>query len=517
MLFNSLSFLFLFLPLALAGYYLLIRLGLQRWVFVFVVLVSLVFYALGNLHFLPLLLGSMAGNYLVGNAIFAARKAGRPTGPWVALGVLGNVAVLGWFKYAEFVVTNVNTMTGANFTLGDIFLPLAISFYTFQQISYLVDVSRGEADPGGVWRYATFVIFFPKLITGPILRYRSTVPQFLGRHVGFAFLPNLTIGLMIFTIGLFKKTVIADSAALYASPVFDAAAAGEPIGLLAGWTAAVMYTFQLYFDFSGYCDMAIGIARMFGIKLPPNFHSPLRAASIIDYWRRWHMTLQQFIVSYMFQPVAVPLTRWAAGAGLGKWPVFAVTTALPTVAVFVVIGFWHGAAWTFGVFGLMHGIYLAVNELWRALKRKARKKVKPGLGDRIFYHALTLFCVAAANVMFRAEAVGDALAIWAGMLRLSDLGQLPQILPATPTELLTEPLVFALACAALVALFPNAQQILWRYEPILDWARWRSVAPPVIRLTWRPTLSWAVATGFVLFLGMAFISRGQVDFIYFNF
>lgn len=155
--------------------------------------------------------------------------------------------------------------------------------------------------------------------------------------------------------------------------------------------------------------------------------------------------------------------------------------------------------------------------MWRALKRKARKKVKPAVGDMIFYHVLTLFCVAAANVMFRAEAVGDALAIWAGMLRLSDLGQLSQILPASPAELLTEPLVFALACAALVALFPNAQQILWRYEPILDWARWRNVAPPVIRLTWRPTVPWAVCTGFVLFLGVTFISRGQVDFIYFNF
>lgn len=517
MLFNSLSFLFVFLPLTLAAYYLLIRLGLQRWIFVFITLVSVIFYALGSLHFLPLLLISILGNYLVGMAIFAARKAGRPTGIWVGLGVLGNVAVLGWYKYAEFVVTNVNTMTGANFTLGDIFLPLAISFYTFQQISYLVDASRGEAESGGIWRYATFVIFFPKLITGPIVRYRTNTPQFLDRHIGFAARANLTIGLVIFAIGLFKKTVIADSAALHASPVFDAAAAGEPIGLLAGWTAAVMYTFQLYFDFSGYCDMAIGIARMFGIKLPPNFHSPLKAASIIDYWRRWHMTLQQFIVSYMFQPVAVPLTRWAAGRGLGKWPVFAVTIALPTVVVFVVIGFWHGAAWTFGVFGLMHGIYLAVNELWRALKRKARKKVKPGLGDMIFYHMLTLFCVAAANVMFRAEAVGDALAIWAGMLRLSDLGQLPQILPATPAELLTEPLVFALACAALVALFPNTQQIMGRYSPVLDWDRWKGVAQPVIRLTWRPTLPWAIYTSIVLFLGMAFMNRGQTAFIYFNF
>lgn len=517
MLFNSLSFLLVFLPLALAGYYLLLRLGLQRGIFAFVVFVSLIFYALGNLHFLPLLLVSMAVNYLIGNRILAGRRAGRPTGSWVGLGVAANVAVLGWYKYATFVVDNVNMLTGSGWVLDSILLPLAISFYTFQQISYLVDVARGEATPDGFWRYATFVIFFPKLITGPIVRYRSNVPQFLGRHLGHFALPNLTIGLMIFTIGLFKKTVIADSAALYASPVFDAAAVGEPIGLLAGWTAAVMYTFQLYFDFSGYCDMAIGIARMFGIKLPPNFHSPLRAASIIDYWRRWHMTLQQFIVSYMFQPVAVPITRWAVGAGLGKWPLFAVTTALPTVVVFVVIGFWHGAAWTFGVFGLMHGIYLATNELWRALKRKARKKVKPAVGDMIFYHVLTLFCVAAANVMFRAEAVGDALAIWAGMLRLSDLGQLSQILPASPAELLTEPLVFALACAALVALFPNAQQILWRYEPILDWARWRNVAPPVIRLTWRPTVPWAVCTGFVLFLGVTFISRGQVDFIYFNF
>ena len=329
--------------------------------------------------------------------------------------------------------------------------------------------------------------------------------------------PPIYVGLTIFAIGLFKKAVIADSAALYATPVYDAALAGGTVGLLAAWKAATCYTLQLYFDFSGYSDMALGLARMFGIKLPPNFHSPLRAASIIEYWRRWHMTLQQFIVAYMHQPLVVPLTRWGAERGYGKWQMYTLTTAGPTVILFLVIGFWHGAAWTFVIFGLMHGVYLSVNEFWRMWRRKARKKAPPKLPDMIFYHALTLICVAAANVVFRAESVASAVAIWTGMVRLSDLGTLPQILPATAVEMITEPLLFVLVCAALIGFFPNTQQIMGRYTPILNWQRWKHVAPPAVRLTWRPSLPWAIYTGVVLFLGVAFISRGQTEFIYFNF
>ncbi len=517
MLFSSIAFLFAFLPLTLAGYYLLLRTRLRGGVFVYLVAASLVFYSVWNPPYVLLLLASVGGNFAAGHAIGALRARGRRTGALVALGVLGNLAVLGWFKYANFFVDNINAVAGTGYTLEAILLPLAISFYTFQQIAYLVDVARGEVAPGGVWRYATFVIFFPQLIAGPIVHYREMMPQFFGRQLGRFVTANLTVGLAIFAIGLFKKTVIADSAAMYSSPVFAAAAAGDTIGLLAAWKAGICYTIQLYFDFSGYSDMAIGLARMFGIKLPPNFHSPLRAASIIDYWRRWHITLQQFIVAYMYQPLVVPLARWSAARGMGKWQVFTVTTGLPTVILFVAIGFWHGAGWTFVVFGLMHGTYLSVNEYWRMYRRRARKTAPPGPWDMAGYHVLTLLCVIAANVVFRAESMGSAVAIWAGMLRFGEIGQIATVLPATAAELLAEPALFVAVCTALVALCPNTQQIMGRYTPVLNWDKWRVVAPAALAFQWRPTLPWAVVTGLVLFGAVAFVSRGQTEFIYFNF
>ena len=292
------------------------------------VIASLIFYSVWNPPYTLLLIASMGFNYLSGLAI-EKRRTTRAGGVLLALAIAVNLGVLGWFKYANFFIDNVNLVAGTQWSLYRIILPLAISFYTFQQIAYLVDISRGEVRSGGISRYATFVIFFPQLVAGPIVHYKEMMPQFFGRQLGRFIGSSMAIGLSIFAIGLFKKTVIADSAALYASPIFDAAQAGRPIGLLDGRTAAITYTIQLYFDFSGYSDMAIGLARMFGIKLPPNFHSPLRAASIIEYWRRWHITLQQFIVSYMYQPLLLPLTRLALRLQLGQWSSFFFTVMLP--------------------------------------------------------------------------------------------------------------------------------------------------------------------------------------------
>lgn len=518
MLFNSLSFVFVFLPLTLLGYYLLIRFGQQQRIFLFLVAASLMFYAVWNPPYVLLLILSVGGNYLFGRMIEKRRDAAADwQKAWVlAGGILANLVVLGWFKYANFFVDNLNMM-GASLHLEQIILPLAISFYTFQQISFLTDVSRGQVQTSGIWRYATFVIFFPQLIAGPIVHYKEMVPQFFGRNLGRYASANLVIGLAIFAIGLFKKTVIADSAASYSTPIYDIASAGGTIGFWQGWTAALTYTVQLYFDFSGYSDMAIGLARMFGIRLPVNFHSPLRAASIVEYWRRWHITLQQFIVSYMYQPLVLPLSRFAAMRGLGKWQTFAVTVAMPTIVLFVVIGFWHGAGWTFVLFGLMHGIYLACNEFWRAYRRKARRKASIPRSSMIFYHVLTLVAVAFANVMFRAESPSDAFAIWAGMMRFDQLVSLPQVFPTAFADLVTTPALLMIVACFIIFFCPNTQQIMGRYRPILQWERWKDTAPATLRLQWRPNLFWAVYTGIALAIGLIFIMRGQTEFIYFNF
>ena len=517
MLFNSLGFIFLLLPVTLAGYYLLVRLGWQRRIFAYLVVASLVFYSVWNPAYTLMLVASMGGNYLFGLGIERFRGTRRQSSI-LAFGIVLNLLVLGWFKYANFLVDNANLALSANWTLERILLPLAISFYTFQQIAYLVDISRGEIRSGGITRYATFVIFFPQLIAGPIVHYKEMMPQFFGRQLGRFASGNLAIGLTIFAIGLFKKTVIADSAALYATPIFEAAQAGENIGLLAGWTAAITYTIQLYFDFSGYSDMAIGLSRMFGIRLPPNFHSPLRATSIIEYWRRWHITLQQFIVSYMYQPIVLPLARLAAQWKLGNWSSFVMTVMLPTVVVFVVIGLWHGAAWTYVLFGTMHGIYLAANEFWRRRFRKRRRKAgEPGAGMVTFYRAITLLAVVFANVIFRAPDVATAMQVWRGMVRLDLLAELAEAVPVSAAEILTKPLIFCAICIFVIACLPNTQQFLARYNPVYGWRKWRDVAPPVIVMSWRPTWGWAAVMTVVTFLAIAFVTRGQSEFIYFNF
>ncbi|WP_299444721.1 MBOAT family O-acyltransferase [uncultured Rhodospira sp.] len=517
MLFNSYQFVGLYLPIVLIGYYLLIYLKQRRFLFIYLVCTSLVFYGAWNPIYVLLLIASVLVNFGFGRLIRAARS--RERSAWLPLtaGVVFNLGLLGYYKYANFFAENYEALSGQTLDLPHIILPLAISFYTFQQIAYLIDVSRDRVERASLWRYTTFVIFFPQLIAGPIVHYKDMVPQFFGRHLGRFGLAHLSVGLTIFAIGLFKKTVIADSAALYASPVFDSAAAGNEIGFAQAWTAAICYTIQLYFDFSGYSDMAIGLARMFGIRLPLNFHSPLRAVSIIEYWRRWHMTLQQFIVAYMYQPLAVALTRRVAEMEMGKWSTFWVVTGLPTVTIFVVIGLWHGAGWTFVVFGLMHGTYLAVNEFWRTYRRKARRKDPPGVGSIAAYHGLTLLCVILANVMFRAESVGDAVAIWAGMVDVSTLGSLAALIPVSAADVIAKPLVFALLACLLIFVFPNTQQIMGRYRPAIDWDRWKHEARPLVSFQWRPTVAGALFTGTVLYLGIMAIGNRQSEFIYFNF
>jgi D-alanyl-lipoteichoic acid acyltransferase DltB (MBOAT superfamily) len=517
MLFNSLEYLFLFLPLAVAGYWILVRWRKQQLTYLFLIAASLVFYGWHAPQNIPLLLASVGFNYLVARGIERRRGAGLATGALVALGITVNVAALAWFKYANFFVETVNLTGATAWSLDRIALPLAISFYTLQQIAFLVDTSRGEARTEGLIRYATFVLFFPRLLAGPIVRHREVMPQFAsGRAFRFAS-ANIVVGSVLFAIGLFKRTVIADSAGAFATPVYDAAKAGAEIGFADGWLAAICYTLQLYFDFSGYSDMAIGCARMFGIVIPMNFFSPLKAGSIIEYWRRWHMTLQRFILTYIYQPLVLPLARVSAAQGLGKWPNFWVAVAVPTILAFLISGLWHGAAFTFILWGLIHGVYVVVNEAWRTWRRKDRRKNPPGPWDIAGYRVLTLFAIVFANVMFRAETVGSATAIWAGMVRLKDIGSLAAWLPATPAGLLAGPIPVMVAGIALLALFPNSQQLLRRYRPVFDFADWRDAARPIIPLAWRPTLAWALGTGLILAAGLAFMLRGQTQFIYFNF
>ncbi len=519
MLFNSFTFVFGFLPAALITFY-----ASGRWLgtkaaAVVLSLASLVFYAWWRPRDLPILLFAIVFNYVLGELIQRARARSRfgAAKAWLVFGLVVDLAMLGYYKYANFVVDNVAAATGSDFTLAHIVLPLAISFFTFQKIAYLVDSARGIVKDTGPIEFGLFAAFFPQLLAGPIVHYSEIIPQLRAPTFARLMSRNLVIGLVIFTIGLAKKTIVADTLSSYANPLF-LHAHDQSWDLVRAWTAAVTYTLQLYMDFSGYSDMAIGLGRMFGVKLPLNFHSPLRAASIIDYWRRWHMTLQRFLLAYVYQPLALPLNRWSAARGFTGWAAFFVGVGVPTVITFVLIGVWHGAGWTFVVFGVLHAVYVLVNEAWRerrkqANRRRRKAKLPPlviGRWELAGYHVVTLVCVAFANVVFRATGLADAGAITGAMAGSSGLN-LTGYLPPSPLVILIA------ATIAVVALLPNAQQIMAAYRPAVNAGEWATVGQPPLPWRWRPDTGGVVFSGVLLFVAVMFIQRGQAVFLYFNF
>jgi alginate O-acetyltransferase complex protein AlgI len=307
MLFNSYTFIFIFLPITLLVFFSIGGKGHHRIAIAWLVAASLFFYGWWNPAYLSLILGSILFNYAVGVALSnlqAQSSASHLTKKIIlSFGILVNLFLLAYFKYANFFVDNLNSLSGSNFHLQTIILPLAISFFTFQQITYLVDAYKGETREYNFLHYCLFVTFFPQLIAGPIVHHREMLPQFVKNTIYKFNHQHLAIGLTIFFIGLFKKVVLADGVAVYATPVFEAAEQGVMLTFFEAWAGALAYTFQLYFDFSGYSDMAIGIARMFGIRLPLNFNSPYKSVNIIEFWRRWHITLSRFLRDYLYIPL----------------------------------------------------------------------------------------------------------------------------------------------------------------------------------------------------------------------
>jgi D-alanyl-lipoteichoic acid acyltransferase DltB (MBOAT superfamily) len=520
-LFSSYAFIFGFLPLVLALTYSAKPYKLPAKVVL--AAMSLAFYAYWKPQNLIVLIGSILFNFFVGDRIqraYAAERS-RAVNIWLILGVTGDVALLGWFKYANFIADNLNAILGAGIHLQKIAFVLGLSFFTFQKLAYLIDSARGEAKRMSLLDFTLFASFFPQLISGPIVHYSEIVPQFQRRISWSETGRNLMVGLVLFAIGLFKKTVIADTVVLYSDPLFDAAAKGAHFGPMSGWLAAVTFTLQVYFDFSGYSDMAIGLARMLGVKLPLNFHSPLRAPSIIEYWRRWHMTLQRFILAYVFQPMSLPLNRLAATRGLEGWSAFTVAIAIPSFITFVIVGIWHGAGWTFVLYGVMHATYICINQYWRerrARRRRVLRKLKkpitePGPKEVLLYQVITLVAVLFSNVLFRARSISDAVSVWKGMIGL-DGGSQAALAGLNLGYGLIATLILAVS---IVYLAPNTQQIMRRFDPAYNWRDWKDVARAPLDWTWKPSMSGLIFAGVVLFLGIMFVQRGQAIFLYFNF
>ncbi len=468
MLFHSQTFLLIFLPLALVGYYLLAAHRRARaWL---LIAASLVFYGFWDPRLVPLLVGSVSANWLLARAF-----ARLPRGYLAAAGIVLNLAVLGIFKYADFFAGTLAALAGGGHQPWSIVLPLGISFFTFQQISYLADLGRGRARAYRFEEYALYVTFFPQLIAGPIVRHNELIHQFDLEPLRDGLHERLSRGFVLLVVGLAKKVLIANQLALVADPVFAAAAGGEPVGFAAAWVATLAFTFQIYFDFSAYSDMAIGLGLMFGFTLPINFNAPYRAASIREFWRRWHMTLTRFLTDYVYVPVG---QRLPFGARRDGW----LREGIASMVTMVLCGLWHGAAWTFVVWGGLHGAALVVNQAWR----RARLPMPAVLG-----WLLTFLFFALGMVLFRAADFAtalDMLAVMAG----ADGWQLavPGIAPKR--------LVLVGVAALLCFLAPTSQRLAMElFSP-------RRVGA-------------AAAAGLLVYITLDVGGGGNAEFIYFQF
>jgi alginate O-acetyltransferase complex protein AlgI len=511
MLFNSPEFLLLFLPFALAGYYMLRHRRFETAAVRFLVVCSLFFYGWWEPIYLTLIVGSILFNYVVGRALLR-----RPTKAVLTFGVVMNLGLLGVFKYANLAIGSVASLTGGALGAVDIILPLAISFFTFQQVAYLVDAYQGKVEEPGFTTYCLFVSFFPQLIAGPIVHHREMIPQFLQRHEIDVVWRNLAIGFTIATIGLFKKLVLADRAGFWGDQSFGAVARGIDVSFIEAWVGVLGFSFQIYFDFSGYTDMAIGLARMFGIILPLNFASPYKATSIIDFWRGWHMTLTRFLRDYLYFPLG--------GNRLGP-----ARRYVNLMIVMLLGGLWHGASWTFVAWGGLHGVYLAVNHGWRAWRGGSGD---PSPAGRWAGRIVTFLAVTVAWTFFRAESFADAVAMLRGLVGLNGvtlpahyagpmgglapwLADLGLVFGAVPAYSGGWQIVSLAALLGFVWFFPNTQEILRDYEPSLDDAR---VTARTGRLVWRPSLAAGIGIGGVAsYLALSLFRGSSGEFIYFQF
>lgn len=514
MLFNSHVFILAFLPVTVIGFFILGGWRSSVPARIWLLAASLVFYGWWSLTYLGLLLIMILSNYLLGLAIRWARSRDDGLSRRIMLfGVVVNLAPLAYFKYANFVAQNVWALTGMDFAIGAVILPLAISFYTFQQIAYLVDVHRGEAEEYSLLDYALFVSFFPQLIAGPIIHHREIVPV-MQRAQTYHFQDDaFAAGIAFFIIGLLKKLAIADPVGALATPTF--AGGGDP-GFLEAWLAVSAFTIGLYFDFSGYSDMAVGLARMFGISLPYNFNSPYKATSIIDFWRRWHMTLSRFLRDYVY----IPLGGNRRGA---------TRRHVNLMLTMLLGGIWHGAGWTFVIWGGLHGFYLLVNHAWSGYVARAAALGRNIAMPPLIAHGLTLLAVMVAWTLFAAPSLDSAISVLGGMSGANGLGPRPPVLGTLvdvtlgrrAIEFEGEAGVLALlerssALAALllgwilVLFAPNSQEIVdGRRERVTEMRRWA-------RIRFHPTAATAVAAAAAFLFALTLMAEVK-EFVYFQF
>ena len=505
MVFSSLEFIYLFLFPTLMGYIVLRHFSWEKGIIWWLIIASLVFYAWWSVLYLVLLLTSVIGNFVLHQ--FIKRSKSKVL---LAIGTTANLGALAYFKYADFFIENINALTYFQLPLLHVILPLAISFFTFQQISFLFDTYHGKVEQCDFAKYCLFVVFFPQLIAGPIVLQKHTLPQFTLATFRKPLYMNIAIGLTLFSIGLFKKIVFADTMASTANEVFALVHAGNTVPFEIAWLGVLAYSFQIYFDFSGYCDMALGLARMFGIRLPINFNSPYQALNIVDFWRRWHITLSSFLRDYLYIPFG--------GSRKGKPRQY-----LNLMATMLLGGLWHGASWNFVFWGFLHGMYLAINHGWNALTTHLKlPSYFPAFIGRGLSHLITMLAVLMAWVFFRAENFSDAILLIKAMFGQTyfyNIKLWADVLNEAPS------LWLKIAFLSFVVVFlPNSIELTKNYRPVIKVKKYLSKGVGLsenIRkwLVWRPTITWSIAISFITTMSFYYLYQANniTEFIYFNF
>lgn len=492
--FNSYEFLFAFLPVVVFGFWLLLKLKERSWATAWLLLTSVVFYLATSPLALALIVPSILLDFLIAQILLrvdVSRQTLRNI--WFTLGIAANLLFLGYFKYTNFLLQTSNTILGTHWQFASLILPLGISFLTFQKLAFLADVKSGLIQSVRFPEFLLFTLFFPRTVAGPIIHYQELIPQIRSvRQTGCAV--HIALGLCLLSIGLFKKALIADNLNPFAAAVFDPPSVVTdipdlPHTLLVSWVGLLAYALQLYFDFSGYSDMALGVARMVGVRLPMNFNSPFKATNIVEFWSRWHITLTRFLTAYIYTPIVLHLTRKRMQEGKAvlsgrrsKPSAIASLVALPSLVTMGISGLWHGAGWQFVVWGLLHGIYLTVNQGWRILRpRRADGPERYRWLARTSSQTLTFTLVVIALVFFRSSTLPAALSVFKGLAGIN--GVLPHVeqmlngagvdlnMAFLETELPLEGAWWIATLLPAVMLLPNSLELMQRFDPALDFER----------------------------------------------
>ncbi|MEG3618538.1 MBOAT family O-acyltransferase [Magnetovibrio sp. PR-2] len=518
MVFSSYTFTLFFLPAVLMLTY-FFRKKSSDAVIVFLILASIVYYGFWNWQLVWIIFLSIGVNFSLGLLLDRYTAMARVRLAVLVSGVVFNLGLLGFYKYSNFFIENFNVLLGGDVGFLSVVLPLGISFFTFQQIAYLVDVFQNKVHEHKFHHYFLFVTFFPQLIAGPIVHHKEIMPQIVGGALGRFSSSQFAQGLSIFVLGLSKKVILADGIAVYATPVFEAAESGIAIPLLEAWGGVLAYTFQIYFDFSGYSDMAIGLGLMLGLKLPINFLSPYKASSLIEFWNRWHITLSRFLKDYLYIPLG--------GNRKGEPRQY-----MNILVVMLLGGFWHGASWNFVIWGGLHGVGLTVNHYYRSLKGETSEQLKKSWVQVWLGRIVTFLFVVFAWVFFRATSFDGAMNIVQGMVGLNGI-----VLPVTYSAYLGSYADLAVQLGVEFKegyLYAGSRQVLmlvallgvaWFLPSTLEWTAYES---PLItqrthalmrhtkRLRWSATPVWGGALSCMCIVCLIYMSHGG-EFLYFQF